>query len=187
MMDKYWLKIMTCHEEKTYVLAMALAGTLIGVMLFYFVLHRPLAAAADDYVRQAAESTQEITAISNFQNAHLQMKEYRTELAKREQRIMQYLPEKMAQGEFIQSLERLALQNKVKLQMVSPQKSISDGDSLCLPIKIKLTGGYFGLLKFIQGLQDGERLAVVNHMEITAKEAVLDVEMLVHIYAVPAK
>jgi cell division protein FtsB len=54
-MDKYWLKIMTCHEEKTYVLAMALAGTLIGAMVFYFVLHRPLAAAADDYVRQAAK------------------------------------------------------------------------------------------------------------------------------------
>lgn len=186
-MDKYWLRLRIYSEGKQSVLLIALAGTLLGVLLFYFVLHRPLVAAADDCVRQAAEATQEITAITNFQNAHLQMKEYRHELTQREQRILRYLPEKMAQGEFIQYLERLSLKSKVKLQMVSPQKSIAAGDDLCLPIKLKLSASYFGLLHFMQGLQNGERLAVVKNMVIRAEESVLDVEMLIHIYSVPAK
>ena len=185
-MDKFWLRL-RYSEEKQAVLLIALAGTLLGVMLFYFILHRPLVAAADDCAQQAAEAAQEITAITNFQNAHLQMKEYRHELTLREQRILRYLPEKMGQGEFIQYLERLSLKSKVKLQMVSPQKSIPDGDNLCLPIKLRLNGSYFGLLDFMQGLQNGDRLAVVKNMSITAGETDLEVEMLIHIYAVPVK
>ncbi len=166
---------------------MVVASTLLGGLLFYFILHKPLTAAAEDYARQAAAHTQEITAVTNFQNAHLQMKEYRAELKKREQRVWQYLPEHMGQGEFMLYLERLALHNQMELQMVNPQKNISAEDNQCLPIKIRIVGRYFGLLKFLQGLQDGERLAVVKKMSIVSKGDTLECDMLIHIYAVPAK
>ena len=186
-MDKFLRKIQTYSKEDAYRIVASLAGTLLGGLLFYFALHRPLAAAAEEYARQAAETTQKITAVTNFQNAHLNMKEYRGELKKREQRVRQYLPESMEQGGFILYLKRLALQSKMELQMVRPQKNEPFGEALCLPIKLKLTGTYFCLLKFLQGLQEGERLAVVKNMSIISKGDVLEADMLVNIYAVPAK
>lgn len=187
MREKMLMKFKTGSRNNVQLMIMGLAVTLIGGLLFYFILHRPLNAAAEEYARQAAAHIQEITAVTNFQNAHLQMKEYRAELKKREQCVWQYLPEQMGQGEFMLYLERLALHNHMELQMISPQKNISAGDDQCLPIKIRIVGRYFGLLKFLQGLQDGERLAVVKNLSIVSKEDTLESEMLIHIYAVPAK
>ena len=187
MRENMLMKFKTVSQNNLQLLVMGLAVTLLGGLLFYFILHKPLTAAAEDYARQAAAHTQEITAVTNFQNAHLQMKEYRAELKKREQRVWQYLPEHMGQGEFMLYLERLALHNQMELQMVSPQKNISAEDNQCLPIKIRVAGRYFGLLKFLQGLQDGERLAVVKNLSIVSKGDTLESDMLIHIYAVPAK
>ena len=53
--------------------------------------------------------------------------------------------------------------------------------------KIRIVGRYFGLLKFLQGLQDGERLAVVKNLSIVSKGDTLESDMLIYIYAVPAK
>lgn len=187
MMERLLRKIRAGSKDKGYVIILTLAGTLAGGLLFYFFLHKPLLAAAEDCNRQAAEAVREVTAVTNFQNAHLNMKEYRAELKKREQRVMQYLPENLSQGEFILYLERLAMRSKMELQMVNPQKSELQGDVFCLPLKLKLTGSYFCLLKFLQGLQEGERLAVVKNMSIEAKENMLSVSMLLNIYAVPVK
>ena len=79
------------------------------------------------------------------------------------------------------------MRSKMELQMVTPQKSELQGDVFCLPLNLKLTGSYFCLLKFLQGLQEGERLAVVKNMSIEAKENMLSVTMLLDIYAVPVK
>ena len=187
MRDKMMMKFKAASQNNLQMMIMVVAGTLLGGLLFYFILHRPLAAAAGDYARQAAGHAQEITDVTNFQNAHLHMKEYRAELNKREQRVWQYLPEHMGQGEFMLYLERLALHNQMELQMVSPQKNISAGDSQCLPIQVRIVGRYFGLLRFLQGLQDGERLAVVKNLSIVSKGDTLESDMLIHIYAVPAK
>ena len=187
MRENMLMKFKTVSQNNLQLLVMGLAVTLLGGLLFYFILHKTLTAAAEDYTQQAAAHTQEITAVTNFQNAHLQMKEYRAELKKREQRVGQYLPEHMGQGEFMLYLERLALHNQMELQMVNPQKNIVAEDNQYLPIKIRIVGRYFGLLKFLQGLQDGERLAVVKKMSIVSKGDTLESDMLIHIYAVPAK
>lgn len=187
MMEKLLMKLRAGSKDKYYTIMLVLAGTLVGGLLFYFALHKPLRAAAEECNRQAVESLREVTAVTNFQNEHLDMKVYQGELKKREQRVMQYLPEHMSQGEFILYLERLAVQSKMELQAVSPQKSELQGDVFCLPLKLKLTGSYFCLLKFLQGLQEGERLAVVKNMSVEAKENILSVTMLLNIYAVPVK
>ena len=187
MRENMLMKFRTGSPDNVQLMLMGVAGTLLGGLLFYFILHKPLAAAAEDYARQAAVYTQEITAVTNFRNAHLQMKEYRTELGKREKRVLQYLPEQMKQGEFMLHLERLALHHKMELQMVSPQKNILQEDYACLPIRVRIAGSYFGLLKFLQGLQEDERLAVVKTMSVAAKGSTLESDMLIYIYAVPAK
>ena len=186
-MDKILMKLKTCSRNNLYMLLIVLTGTLSGMLLFYFALHRPLMAAAGDYEQQAAESARKITAVVNFQNAHLDMKEYRAELKKREQRVRQYLPCDIAQGEFILYVERLAQAGKMELQLVSPQKTETAEEAWCLPLRLRLAGSYFGLLKFLQGLQEGERLVTVKNMSITSRERVLQADMLVNIYAVPAK
>ena len=73
MREKMLMKFKTVSQNNLQLLVMGLAVTLLGGLLFYFILHKPLTAAAEDYARQAAAHTQEITAVTNFQNAHLQM------------------------------------------------------------------------------------------------------------------
>ena len=186
-MEKILGKLTTTCRDSYVIVAVGSAGTLLLGLLFYFCLHKPLAAGAADYARQAAQSASKVTQITNFQNAHLNFKEYQAEIDKREKRVRSFLPEDIGQGVFIISVERLALKNEMQLEMVSPQKLMTDTDKICLPLKVKLTGSYFGLLKFLQGLQNGERLVEVEDMSVTVKGDSLMVDMLLNIYAVPAK
>ena len=186
-MKKLLLKFKQYGNDRHCLLLLVCAGTLLGAVLFYVALHRPLVAATDEWNRQADADKKAYTQVTNFQNTHLDMKEYRLDLSRRQKRVHQYLPDDMAQGDFLLSLERLAVQNHLQLENVSPQKSIQMEENCCLPVKIKLTGGYFALLKFLQGLENGERMVLVKNMSIAVKERALEVDMLINIFAVSAK
>lgn len=180
-------KFKTVRCDAYHIIALGGAGTLLLSLAFYFFLHQPLSIAVEDYKAQAAKNAREVTVIANFQNAHLNFKEYQAEIAQREKRVFGYLPADMGQAEFILAIERLALRHKMQLETISPQKLVAGKDALCLPIKVGLTGSYFGLLKFLRGLQDGERLVSIRNMSVKVKETGLAVEMLLYIYAVPVK
>ncbi|MCR5757666.1 MAG: type 4a pilus biogenesis protein PilO [Selenomonas sp.] len=180
-------KLPTIPSDICPVLGMGSLGVLLGGILFYFFLHMPLMAAAEDCRQQAAEAGRQVTQIVNFQNAHRDLPAYQAEIAQREKRAWGHLPATLEQGEFILAIERLAGQSRMQLELVSPQKELAMPDTLCLPIKIGLTGDYFGLLRFLRGLQDGERLVVVKDMSVAVKGAGLTVDMLLNIYAVPEK
>jgi type IV pilus assembly protein PilO len=50
-----------------------------------------------------------------------------------------------------------------------------------------MQGGYFGLLKFMRELQDGERFVTVQELGIIAENNQLVTDIMVNIYAVSAK
>ena len=186
-MEKLLRKIKQYGNDGHCLLILAGGGTLLGAVLFYFALHRPLAAAADECSRQALADRKAYTQVINFQNAHLDMKEYQADLGRRQKRVHQYLPDDMAQGEFVLYLERLAVRTHLQLETVSPQKCVQTAENLCLPVKLKLTGDYFALLKFLQGLENGERMVLVKNISIAVKERALEADMLINIFAVSAK
>lgn len=167
--------------------ALALAGTVTLWLLFYFVLHRPLVDAAAEYRQQAGQAAAEVTSLVNFRNEHLQLQEYAQELGRRELRARHALPEDMAQGEFLVALERLAIRSQLRILSVSPGKVISQGESICLPLRLEVVGDYFSLLKFLQGLQQGERLVIVKNIAVKSdkdKKSPLAAELGINIFAV---
>ena len=187
-MRKILERLKNLDSKEKYFLLMGLAGTAFLWMLFYFVLHCPLQRAAMECRQESVQAAGEITVVTNFQNAHLQFKEYQGELAKREKRARHALPDKMAQGEFLSALDRLAVNSGIRIIAVSPGKITVSEESLCLPIRVHLAGGYFSLLRFMQGLQEGDRLVVINRMSVKQskeKEADLTVELGLKIFAVP--
>lgn len=187
MLKKLLRKIKQYIDDGHCCLLLAGGGTLLAAVLFYFALHRPLAAAADECIHQAAADREAYTQVVNFQNAHLDMKEYQRDLGQRQKCVHQYLPDDMEQGSFILSLERLAVRSHLQLENVSPQKCVQTEDNCCLPVKLKVTGDYFALLKFLQGLENGERMVLVKNMSIAVKERTLEADMLLNIFAVSVK
>jgi len=180
-------KLKAGHSDIGHMIIISSLGTLIWGLLFYFFLHVPLSAATEDYRQQAVESSQVVTKITNFKNAHMDFLPYEAEIEKREKRVRGYLPASIGQGEFILAVERLALQNGMKLERIIPQQLVNGEDSLCLPLKVGLSGSYFSLLNFLQGLQQGERFVKVKDMSVKVEAGDMIVDLLLNIYAVPEK
>lgn len=168
-------------------IAAGLAGSLLVFLLFIFVIHLPLQRAAGEYRREAALAKQEINEVVNFQNAHLDRKAYQKELDMRQSQVVKAFPDHIAQADFLLEIQRLAGQAKLQLLQVEPGKIMQNDERQTLPVRIRMQGGYFGLLKFIRELQDGERFVTVQELGITAENNELVTDIMVNIYAVSAK
>ena len=181
-----WNRYNSGHMSQT-MLGLGAAATLCLLLLFFLAVHLPLERAAQEYRSEAAEAAGEIVTIGNFQNAHLDRKAYLAELNKRQERAWKALPEDLEQGKFIVYVERLAQQSHIQLQQVSPQKKAAAADKRSLSLHLRLQGGYFSLLRFMRGLQDGERLVAVNNMAVRVEGQELVTDLVVNIYAVSDK
>ena len=174
------------HKAAT-MIGLAMGGT-IGLLLSFFVLvHLPLRQAAQEYRNEAAEKAGEIVTVGNFQNAHLDRKAYLAELSKRQECAAKAVPDHMEQGKFIVYVQRLAQQSRIQLQQIRPQQKETDDDKHSLSLHLRLQGGYFSLLKFMRGLQDGERLVVINNMAVRLEGQQLVTDLAVNIFAVSDK
>lgn len=186
-MEKRMEKLSIPGSRRQHFFVLALAGTLLLWLFFYFVLHRPLLMAAADFRQQGAQAERTMTAVVNFQNAHLPLKDYQQELGRRDIRARQALPAEMEQGDFLVALDRLAVRSHLRILSVVPGKAAADERYLCLPVKLQLAGDYFSLLHFLQELQQGERLVVVNSLTVKEgkdKDGTLRAELSLHIFSV---
>lgn len=188
-MMNLWEKIKTYREsEIAPAILLGVLGTLALLALFFLCVHEPLQGAAGKYQQAAVRDAGEIARIGNFQNAHMQRQEFMAELAQRQTRAFKALPEDLDQSGFIAGLERLAQASRMQLVFIRPQKAVSSGERLCLPVLVRLQGDYFALLKFLRGLQGGERLVLVKSMALQVKQVgALEADLELHIFAVPAK
>lgn len=169
------------------IVAALLAASVLSMLVFWAGVHLPLQEAVQDYRSEADKSAQEIIRIGNFQNAHLDYKEFAAGLAEREKRASLALPDELDQAGTITAIERMALQEHMQLRSIKPEKIMKEERTECLPIRIELTGGYFALLRFMKDLQDGDRLAMVHDVSIKVESAQLDAELVINVFAVPAK
>jgi type IV pilus assembly protein PilO len=98
------------------------------------------------------------------------------------------LPGSLEQGNFLVALDRLAVRSHLRILSVVPGKAAADEGRHCLPVKLQLTGNYFSLLHFLQGLQQGERLVVINSLTVKQgkdREDALTAELGLSIFSVP--
>ena len=129
------------------------------------------------------------TNILNYKNKYGNLEEYMEKLEERFQLSSRILPENISQGEFINFLQRTALENNIKIISLTPstiqpvyddsenksEAAKSEGDKqggtlIKLPIDLKIEGTYLSMIKFLESLEKSERLMNVEEVSITSKD-----------------
>lgn len=149
----------------------------------YFFVHEPLAAMEQEARLSAEKSRMDLTAVDNYQNAHLDMEAYEKELTEQQAHAEQAMPNVMEQGKFLGMLQQEALRNHVELKQVVPKPIQQEERLFILPIEVKMRCDYFSLLSFLQGLQQCDRYIQVERTALHEENGALDCSLLLRIYA----
>lgn len=164
-------------------LAAAAAGSLVlGAVVMAFI-HAPLQAERQACREEVRTLQRQIVAVTNYQNAHLDMSAYEQELTDRQARADKALPEELAQGDFLLLLQREAFRHHVALQQVTPQTVQKQADLQILPVEVKFCCTYFDLLDFLRGLRESERCIQVERTAVHQQDGRLACVLLLRIYA----
>ena len=164
-------------------LAAAAAGSLVlGAVVMAFI-HVPLQAERQACREEVRTLQRQIVAVTNYQNAHLDLSAYGQELTDRKARADKALPAELAQGDFLSLLQREALRHHVALQQVTPQAVQRQQDMQVLPVEVRFRCTYFDLLAFLRGLRESERCIQVERTAVRQQEGRLDCVLVLRIYA----
>ena len=125
------------------------------------------------------------TNILNYKSKYGNLDEYLQQLEKRFQLSDKTLPERIDQGEFINFLQKTALENQVKIVSLTPNivQSVYDLDNenaertaknldknlIKLPISVKIESSYISLIKFLESIEAKERLMNIEEVSIISK------------------
>ena len=111
--------------------------------------------------------------ILNYKNKYGNLDEYMQKLEERFQQLDKTLPEKMQQGEFINFLQRAALESQIKIISLTPSDiQPIDADSneiIKLPVNVRIECKYISLINFLNSLEASERIISVEDLSIISK------------------
>lgn len=147
-------------------LQMTLAAGALLLLIFYFFVHLPLQELCEERSSKAISLHQEVMAVQNFQNAHLDEQAYKQELMERLERAEKALPPHLGQGEFLGRIQRAALGTGLRLEEALPQERQQVEDCLALPVQLRVAGNYFQLLDFLQRLRLEERFYQLRQLKV---------------------
>jgi type IV pilus assembly protein PilO len=187
MLEQWQLRLRNYQFTPKKIAAVGLGVSLLAGLGFYVFIHIPLQAAAQEMHGQAAAMAGQVTQIGNFSNAHINDKTYLQELDKRQAQVDKALPAQMTQGQFWAGTERLAQNCGIQLLGLAPQGVETGREYSTMAVKVHVSGTYYSLLAFLQGLRDGERLVTVKDMALQAQSGKIDGTLWLNIYAVSDK
>ena len=127
-------------------LRLMLAAGGLFLLAFYFCVHLPLRDLCEESSGKAAKIQEEVLAVQNFHNAHLEEEEYRKELTERLERAEQALPPHLGQA--------------------LPQECQTVEECVALPVQLRVAGDYFQLLDFLQRLRGEDRFYQLRQMKV---------------------
>lgn len=183
MTDKDWWKRQIARRWGKEWLEAAACVCLLLLAGGYFFIHEPLAAMEQEERASAQKSRADLTIVDNYQNAHLDMAAYEKELIEHQARADRAMPDTLEQGKFLGMLQQEALRNHIELRQVVPKPVQQEGNLSVLPVEIKMRCGYFALLSFLQGLEQGERYIQVEQTALREENGMLSCSLLLQIYA----
>lgn len=116
--------------------------------------------------------------ILNYKSKYGNLDEYMKTIEKRYQLANISLPEQMQQGEFVNFLQRVALENDVKIISLIPSAIQNPVDETSqdespvinkLLISLKIESGYLQLISFLKAIESSERLVQIDNLSIIGK------------------
>ncbi len=110
--------------------------------------------------------------ILNYKNKYGDLDEYLENLEERCLLTNISLPEQMNQGEFINFLQRTAIENQIKIISLIPNEiqSVEESELKKLPIEIKIESNYIQLINFLKTIEESERLIQIKNVSIKGKD-----------------
>ncbi len=76
------------------------------------------------------------------------------------------LPDSAKESSIITSINKLAIDNTIKLNGITFQDRQKDGDLVKIPISISLTGDYFSIVNFIADIRNHDRIYNISRITI---------------------
>ena len=158
------------------------------VAAFYFSIHNFYQQRILRSNLECKKLTQMSTNILNYKNKYGNLDEYIKKLEERHQLANISVPSEMQQGEFVNFLQQIALENKIKISSIAPS-SIQPVEEISgngvkddevennpknlslnkLAINIKTESGYVQLINFLKAIETSERLVKIDTLSLIGK------------------
>ena len=162
------------------------------IAAFYFFVHSFYQQRILRSNLECKKLTQVSTNILNYKNKYGNLDDYINELEERYQLASVSVPNEMQQGEFINFLQQLSVENKIKISSIVPSAiqpveetsyNDSEGDIKTdnvehdyknvslnkLSINIKFESGYIELINFLKAIEASERLLKIDTLYLIGK------------------
>lgn len=161
---------------------MVLFGGIAMFTLFSFGMHRPLQIKTEAMAQQAQQLQTEAAAVQAKQNS-ADFRALTQKLEETKRQTDKALPEDLAQGKFLTTLQQKANAHHLLLQKIAPGKASQSDDLQMLPIQLRLSGSYFSLLDFLRDLREEDRYVQIVQASAETGDEGLTSELTVCIFA----
>lgn len=99
--------------------------------------------------------------------------------------LVSRLPERIEMPDLLDDLEEKAIESRLEIEAINPDKEIPKEVYLELPITIKVSGGYHEFGSFVSGIAGMPRIVTLHEFTITrdgSNDGVLDMQILAKTY-----
>lgn len=157
-------------------------GLFSSVVAFFYAVLLPMQAEIEMLHHTLAAEKSRLAAIDYFLTAHPNVAEYEQEINGRLMTANRRLPDEVALGEFIQMIEAAAVQAKVIILEIKPQKDIHEDVYMELPLKLSVKGDYWQVLLFCRQLELMDRFNCIKKFSVKAEADSLLCEIMMSIF-----
>jgi Tfp pilus assembly protein PilO len=147
------------------------AGALVVVLLWYFLLFAPTSSDLNDTrdeVAAAEGQTQEL------ENTVRRLKELSRNSVQQEAELATLraaIPENPDLGSFILQANEIATTSGIDWLSISPSPPVANttsGANSTIAVSIQINGGFFQLLDYLNRLEDMDRLVIIDNVSVSA-------------------
>ena len=154
-------------EREQVQFALLWAGILV---LCYVLVLAPFLEAERSAARARVETARAVQAqLEIYQRTALAHPDREEELRRRQERLLQALPEHHDQGRFLRGIEYAAREAGVRIAAVTPRPAAESDGLYVQSFEVAFHGGYFQVLSFLHALEEGERAVQFGDFTLRAE------------------
>lgn len=118
-----------------------------------------------------------------YQRTHENYEVYEKEVLMKEKIMQMKIPERLATGEFVAEVQRIASQQEIEIVKVEPEKAVQADTVYSQSIDIIVRGNYFSVLKLLRELEQGKLFIHVSSLSLKGENGQVECHIVLNIYA----
>ncbi|MBI2168099.1 MAG: type 4a pilus biogenesis protein PilO [Actinobacteria bacterium] len=159
------------RNSRTLIAAVA-GGLVVVVLAWYIAVYRPKASQITDARQQVEEAQGEEqnlrATLERLESVDAERPEFEAEV----RRLAAAIPPQPELASFILAAHNLAARSELAWLSISPTlpASLAGTDISQVSMEMELAGEFFDVVKYLQGIEELERIVVIDSLELTAEE-----------------